>query len=187
MKENLEKEGKTVTGTDVVDFLCDKALIKTRLRPKTQTIMDSDSVLVMTCGIGVQCVSTAVNKLVHPAANTISLGGATGEWWSEERCAQCGDCLLDYTGGICPVTACAKHLTNGMCGGSDKGMCEVGKERECGWSRIYDRLKARGRIDKLKTYVPAKKNRFYIPPEEIKTTTRWSLEAKAAPVKEEAE
>lgn len=187
MKEDLEKEGKTVTGTDVVDFLCDKALIKTRLRPKTEAIMGSDSVLVMTCGIGVQCVSASVNKLVHPAANTISLGGARGEWWSEERCSQCGDCLLDYTGGICPVTACAKHLINGMCGGSDKGMCEVGENRECGWAKIYDRLKERGRIDKLKTYVPAKKNRFYIPPEEIKTTTRWSLEAKAEEVKEAAE
>ena len=85
------------------------------------------------------------------------------------------------------MTACAKHLINGMCGGSDKGMCEVGEKRECGWARIYDRLKERGRIDKLKTYVPAKKNRFYIPPEEIKTTTRWSLEAKAEEVKEAAE
>jgi ferredoxin len=187
MKADLEGAGKTVTGTDVLDFLCDKALIKTRLRPKTNVIMESDSVLVMTCGIGVQCVAASIEKLVHPAANTISVGGARGEWWSEERCAQCGDCLLDYTGGICPVTACSKHLINGMCGGSQDGMCEVGENRECGWSQIYDRLKARGRLDKMKTFVPAKRNRFYLPPEDMKSTTRWALEAKPEPVKEETE
>jgi ferredoxin len=180
MKGELEKAGKTVTGHDVVDFLCSKSLIKTRLRPKTKAIMAADSVLVMTCGIGVQCVAASVNKLVHPATNTVSLGGATGEWWSEERCAQCGDCLLDHTGGICPVTACSKGLINGICGGSKNGKCEVGKDRECGWSRIYERLKARGRLDKMRTFVPAKKNRSYLPPEDMKTTTKWSLEAKAA-------
>jgi ferredoxin len=184
MKEDLEKEGKTVTGYDVVDFLCDKSLIKTRLRPKTTQIMASDSVLVMTCGIGIQCVAASVNKIVHPATNTISMGGARGEWWSEERCAQCGDCLLEYTGGICPVTACAKHLTNGICGGSEQGICEVGENRECGWSRIYERLRARGKLDRMKTFVPPKRNRFYIPPENIKTTAMWSLEAKRGSAKE---
>ena len=179
MKEDLEGAGKTATGWDVVDFLCNKALIKTRLRPKTASIMGSDSLLVMTCGIGVQCVAASVNKIVHPAANTLSLDGARGEWWSEERCAQCGDCLLEYTGGICPVTACAKHLLNGACGGSEEGMCEVGENRECGWYRIYERLKARGRLDKMKTFVPPKRRRFYIPPEDMKTTTKWALEAKA--------
>ena len=178
MKEDLEKEGKTITGYDVLDFLCDKALIKMRLRPKTASIMESDSLLVMTCGIGVQCVAASINKIVHPATNTISVGGARGEWWSEERCAQCGDCLLEYTGGICPVTACAKHLINGMCGGSEDGMCEVGENRECGWYRIYERLKERGRLDKMRTFVPPKRNRLYNPPENIKTTTKWSLEAK---------
>ena len=115
---------------------------------------------------------------------TISMGGARGEWWSEERCAQCGDCLLEYTGGICPVTACAKHLINGICGGSEEGICEVGENRECGWSRIYERLRARGKLGKMKAFVPPKRNRFYIPPEDIKTTTMWSLEAKRGSAKE---
>lgn len=187
MKEGLENEGKTVTGCGVVDFLCSKSLIKTRLRPKTAAIMAADSVLVLTCGIGVQCTAASINKLVHPGTNTVSLGGATGEWWTEERCAQCGDCLLDHTGGICPVTACSKGLLNGICGGSKDGMCEVGETKECGWSQIYDRLKARGRLDKLRTYVPPKRNTTYIPPDRIKTTTKWSLEAKAATAEEASE
>src|SRR4030042_5928871 len=106
MKKTLEKEGKTVTGYCVVDFLCDKALVKTSLLPHEPEIDTADSLLVMTCGIGVQATAAVVNKLVHPAANTINIGGASGEWRGAERCRECGDCVLDLTGGICPLTAC---------------------------------------------------------------------------------
>ena len=37
----------------------------------------------------------------------------------------CGDCVLDKTAGICPVTTCPKGLLNGPCGGMWDGMCEV--------------------------------------------------------------
>ena len=80
MKKTLEKEGKTITGYRVVDFLCDKALIKTSLLPHEPEIDAADSLLVMTCGIGVQATAAVVNKLVHPAANTINVGGTRGEW-----------------------------------------------------------------------------------------------------------
>jgi len=50
-----------------------------------ENIRKSDSILVLTCGIGVQAVSTVVGKTVHPAANTVSLGGLQGLWPAEER------------------------------------------------------------------------------------------------------
>ena len=72
MKKQLEQEGKKVIGHVVVDFLCDKALIKTRLLPHETDIDAADSILVMTCGIGIQATAAVVNKLTHPACNTIS-------------------------------------------------------------------------------------------------------------------
>jgi ferredoxin len=105
MKEKLTAAGKKVTGTKVIDFLCEKALVKTGLRGKIDQVAAADSILVMTCGVGVQCVAAAVNKVCHPALNTINLGGSRGEWKGTERCIECGQCLLDYTGGICPLTA----------------------------------------------------------------------------------
>ena len=64
------------------------------------------------------------------------------------RCRGCGDCLLNETGGICPITTCAKSLMNGPCGGMVKGKCEVGNyEKDCGWVLIYERLKQIGRLD----------------------------------------
>ena len=101
MKQSLEEAGKKVAGTMVIDFLCQKALVKSRLRPKIEQVATADSILVMTCGLGVQAVATSVNKVCHPACDTINMGGSRGEWPGDERCLECGECLLEYTGGIC--------------------------------------------------------------------------------------
>jgi len=106
--------------------------------------------LVLSCGIGVQAVSNVVNKTVRPALNTMSLGGFQGLWPSEERCGQCGDCVLDLTGGICPITRCAKSLLNGPCGGSSNGKCEISKDIDCAWHLIIERLEALGELDRIK-------------------------------------
>jgi len=177
MKQKLEREGKTVTGYSVVDFLCDKALIKTRLFPHEAEIDIADSLLVMTCGIGVQATAAIVNKITHPATNTINLGGARGEWWGEERCRQCGECVLEYTGGICPLTACSKGLINGQCGGAKNGRCEVEPDvRPCGWQLIYERLKALGRLDKIKAMPSLKNYNKMQPPKHLRSTILWALE-----------
>ena len=68
----------------------------------------------------------------------------------EYKCDQCGECYLNLTGGICPITACSKSLVNGQCGGCKDGKCEVDSEMECGWERIYRRLAQIGRLDVLK-------------------------------------
>ena len=178
MKKKLEAAGKNVTGVCVIDFLCQKALVASRLRAHEDEVMGSDSLLVMTCGIGVQAVAAMVNKRVHPACNTISLGGSRGEWRGEERCMECGDCLLDYTGGICPLTACSKKLTNGACGGATDGKCEVSQDKPCGWELIYTRLKELGKLDRLKTFIPPKTYSKMRPRWDLLATSVWALENK---------
>jgi hypothetical protein len=176
MKERLEGAGKQVTGYTVIDFLCQKALVASRLRPLEAQVMEADSVLVLTCGVGVQAVGAMVQNPVHPACNTISLGGSRGEWRGTERCLECGDCLLHYTGGICPLTACSKGLINGACGGASDGRCEVSPEKPCGWELIYERLKEVGRLDLLKEFIPPKQWNKQRPRPEILSTALWALE-----------
>jgi hypothetical protein len=176
MKELLEGAGKHVTGYTVIDFLCQKALIASRLRPLEDKVMEADSLLVLTCGVGVQAVGAMVPKPVHPGCNTISLGGSRGEWQGTERCLECGDCLLHYTGGICPLTACSKGLTNGACGGASDGRCEVSPEKPCGWELIYERLKEVGRLDLLKRFIPPKEWNKQRPRPELLSTSLWALE-----------
>lgn len=177
MKQKLEEAGKEITGYTVIDFLCDKALAKLRLKTHEDEIVESDSLLVMTCGVGIQATAAVVEKVTHPACNTVSVGGARGEWRGSERCRECGDCLLDLTGGICPITACSKSLINGQCGGAKEGKCEVEPDvRECGWLLIYERLKKLNRLDRMKEIVPPKAYSKMQPPKRLRSTIMWALE-----------
>ena len=177
MEKQLQQEGKTVVGHAVVDFLCDKALVKFKLQLHEAAIVSADSLLVMTCGIGVQATAAVVDKITHPGCNVINVGGTRGEWRGDERCLECGDCLLDYTGGICPMTACTKSLINGPCGGAKDGRCEFEPEsRECGWHLIYERLKKLGNLDRMKVTLDAKDYGKMRPPQDLRSTIMWALE-----------
>jgi len=172
----LKKAGRKVTGTCLVDFLCNKILVATRLARHMEQIEQSDSVLALTCGIGVQAVAKVVNKVVHPADNTVSLGGLQGLWPAEERCQACGDCVLDYTGGLCPLTSCAKGLLNGPCGGAQDGKCEVDSEKDCGWLKIYERLEKLERLDNLKKFQKARDHGKMMPSADLRKTLFYDLE-----------
>jgi Methylene-tetrahydrofolate reductase C terminal len=177
MKEKLEAAGKTVTGTDVVGFLCEKALVRSRLAPKTRQVMEADSVLVLTCGVGIQATAASINKQCHPGCDTQNLGGSRGEWQGSERCVECAECVLEWTGGICPLTACTKHLLSGQCGGASKGKCELAPEKDCGWELIYHRLKAIGQLDNLKRVPPPKSWGKMAPDVHILGTDEYALES----------
>ena len=176
MKQKLEEAGKNITGTNVIDFLCEKALVKSRMRTKADSVNAADSILVMTCGLGVQAVAATTNKPCHPACNTMNLGGSRGEWPGAERCIECGDCLLEYTGGICPLTSCTKGLINGACGGASAGRCELSKDRECGWEVIYHRLKATNRLEQLNKLITPKDWSKAQPDLETRATSRYAME-----------
>jgi ferredoxin len=176
IKAELEKAGKNVTSTTLVDFLCNKLLVATRLTRETDKIKQTDSILVLSCGVGVQAVSKVVDKVVRPAANTVSLGGLQGLWPSDERCQACGDCALDYTGGICPITFCAKSLLNGPCGGTKDGKCEVNSEKDCGWQLIYERLEKVGRLENFKKVRTPRDHSKMLPLSELRETSFYDIE-----------
>ena len=177
MAEELTAAGKEIAGRVSIDFLCSKALAGVRLMRRFGEIEPADALLAMSCGIGVQAVSAIVDKPVYPADNTLSVGGAQGVWRGEERCAQCGDCVLGLTGGICPVTACSKSLLNGPCGGyTPEKKCEVDETMDCGWLRIYERLKKLGRLDQMKRITEPKDHQRMFPPARLRSTTLWAVE-----------
>ena len=152
--EALEKEllaaGK-VTGILTTDYICNVDNLKLRLERRRAMLDEADTVLVLSCGVGVQTVAEYLeNKKVCAACDTYPLPGYQGVTPLEHKCDQCGECFLNITGGICPLTACSKSLVNGQCGGAKAGKCEVDPDMECGWERIYRRLKQVGRLDVLK-------------------------------------
>jgi len=176
LSEKLIENGKKIVGSFVVDFACNKVLVALKLNRYIAELQKADSVLVSSCGIGVQAVSSMINLPVHPADNTIYMGGFSGVWTGEERCLQCGDCKLDITGGICPYANCPKNLLNGACGGSDKGKCEVDPEKDCAWARIYERLKEIGKLENLKKIQSPRDWNLMQPPVVRKRSIFWALE-----------
>jgi hypothetical protein len=176
MVKKLTAAGKKVTGSKNIDFLCEKALVKSDLKGRVEQLQAADAVLVLTCGIGVQCVAAAVNKPVYPGCNTVNLGGSRGEWEGTERCLECGQCLLYYTGGICPLTACTKSLISGACGGANRGKCEISKDRDCGWELIYERLKERGLLHRLDDLLKPLDHKKIMPRPEMMSTPRYGVE-----------
>jgi len=178
MKSKLENERKIITGVMEVDFLCQKALIRSRTRRRLNEIENADSLLIFSCGLGVQASSSIITKVCYPALNTKTFNGITGMWQGTERCDTCGDCLLDFTGGICPYTACPKKLLNGPCAGQSKGKCEIDPERDCGWELIYKSLKRIGQIERLYNFIPPRDYKKVLPPTELRKSSLWALDEK---------
>ena len=110
-----------------------------------------DAVLSIACGVGVQYVGEQFPQArVLPGMNTQHLAANTAQGVWTEYCHGCGECVLAWTGGICPIARCSKSLINGACGGTNHGKCEVKAEMDCGWYLIYKKLQATGKLDELR-------------------------------------
>jgi len=144
-KETLEEMGRQVTGWAVGEVTCHLGGTRLESRKHHGSIEEADAVLVLSCGAGVQTVADAVDKPVFPGLESAFLGNVIRAGIFEERCQMCGDCVLDKTAGICPVTTCPKGLLNGPCGGMWDGMCDVLTDRECTHVRIRRRLESQHR------------------------------------------
>ncbi len=133
---------------------CDRQLVATTLRPQLENV---DAILSLACGVGPQTlIDVFPDMKVLTAVDTFGMGGKDRELGHFfEYCSGCGDCLLNETGGICPMTRCPKSLVNGPCGGMLEGKCEVGDyQNDCAWFLIYERLKKLGQLDNFRKYRP---------------------------------
>ena len=116
-----------------------------------------DAVVSLACGVGVQFMAEKYHATpVYPGVNTCFLGATEERGLWTERCQACGQCILARTGGICPVSRCAKRILNGPCGGSTSGHCEINKEVVCAWQLIIDRLKNLDKFDDYEKLAPVK-------------------------------
>ena len=142
------EQGKTVTGSARIDFLCNKTQTDKKLIDLIPE--GTENIFVVSCGLGVQTIAEISEVPVYAACNSLNYTGHHGMALTKKACDACAQCYLTMTGGICPIVDCSKSLVNGQCGGAKNGKCEVDPNMECGWERIYQKLKKIGRLDAMK-------------------------------------
>lgn len=118
---------------------------------------DCQAIVSLACGVGVQCLADKFpKKEVFPGVDAVFMGATLEPGLYREHCVGCGDCIIGETGGLCPVSRCAKGLLNGPCGGSQGGRCEVSADIPCIWQLIYERMEGQGNQNSLDKIVPPK-------------------------------
>ncbi|HBU70034.1 MAG TPA: 5,10-methylenetetrahydrofolate reductase [Elusimicrobia bacterium] len=156
ISEELKKAGKKVSGSAVLDTPCDIRVAKRDLKNVSAGVF-----LILGCGAGVQSVEKVTSAPLVPALDPVFTGTVERIGIYHEYCALCGSCMLAGTGGICPITRCAKSLINGPCGGAVNGKCEADPDSDCAWALILEKTKGKGI---LKDYMPP---RSFIKPKNI--------------------
>jgi len=153
MKDRLQQLGKRVSGWTVIPTACDE-MTEVAMKENSRAIESASCILAMPCALGVHRLSLYIHRPIIPALDTLFIAVEDTPGFFHEVCAQCGQCILGETAGICPITACHKGLVNGPCGGTNNGKCEVDKEKDCAWTLIYRRLSEQGRLDLMRKYHP---------------------------------
>ncbi|MDD5259173.1 MAG: methylenetetrahydrofolate reductase C-terminal domain-containing protein [bacterium] len=167
LAEELAKNQKKVTGTIVLDTPCDMRIVKKELLHNEKAGL-AESLVLLSCGAGVQSIAQVCpERDLVPALDTLFLGSIERLGNFNQYCSLCGDCIIDETAGLCPVTRCAKALVNGPCGGAVNGKCEVNSGQDCVWILIYEKLQKNP--TNIKKYRKIKSNASISKPQRIKT------------------
>ena len=138
-----EAQGKHITGSVNIDFLCNKVQTEKKLAGIVPE--ETQNVVVISCGLGVQTVADLEKVPTFTATNSLNYVGHHGMALTKKTCGACAQCYLNVTGGICPIVDCSKSLVNGQCGGAKNGKCEIDPKKDCAWEKIYQRLEKQGR------------------------------------------
>lgn len=156
MAEKLNENSVAVTGSDVVPAACHELDTQRVLRKNKEALAKAEALLVLTCGAGVQAVGEYLEKPVISGCDSLFIGNSKRQMHYYEKCSACGDCVLNRTATLCPVTRCPKGLLNSPCGGARNGKCEADKKNDCIWIKIYERMKKHGRLDDFMEIIPPK-------------------------------
>jgi len=152
LRQAFKKQGRDM---QITEFTVERQCEDEFIQEAAEAVAGAEAVLSLACGAGVQDIARRFKNMpVLPGVNTVFVGVMEDRGLFTEECLCCGDCRLGQYGGVCVLTRCAKKLSNGPCGGSRNGKCEINPETDCAWQLVIDRMGALGQLDSLKEYVP---------------------------------
>ncbi len=149
MEQSLKKAGKNITFTISIDEPCDMRVLKEDIRFVEDELKNTDAVVVLSCGTGVQTISEFTKKKVIAGTNSkyIAKTEHIGEY--SPLCCGCDECRLNFTGGVCTITLCPKGLLNGPCEGHNGIKCEVDDASDCAFMASYINMKNFGEEENI--------------------------------------
>lgn len=167
MAQTLQEHGHKITGTFAIDVPCDERMDKIFFRKFKEKLSQSTAILVLACGAGINAIAKNTDLKVYSGLDSLFVGTTERLGNFNEYCSLCGDCILNETEAICPVTRCPKGFVNGPCGGAINGNCEVYPDKQCLWVSIYEKNNNAPVFSKM---IPYRKNRKLNQPQTIRKT-----------------
>lgn len=142
MKGLAKKWGKQVVVAKCVNgCCCHEIMIQAKKVYLTPVAQKCDALIMLSCASGIK--SAYMTDLKMPVIAALdSVGGAVVTHKkglvAESLCVGCGQCVLSFTGGICPVSKCPSKQQYSPCKQYPLNgtKCAVDPERDCVWKEI---------------------------------------------------
>ena len=144
LKDLLKEWGKEVVFSRNILIGCSEETMRQTLRINRRSILRSDALVIIACSGGVKTAFLCEPMVpVVGVLDTVGAGAITrlDNLVARSMCIACGHCVLNYTGGICPLSECPLKMKYGPCEEAPKnGMqCAVNPYQNCVWREIAKR------------------------------------------------
>jgi len=144
LRDLLEKCGKQVVFADTVAACCVEPLVGKALAANQEYVSMSDALVMGSCPSGVKAAF-----LCDPGIAVVAALDSVGctvfskqdDIVGRSICNGCGQCVITYTGGICPLSECPAKRKYEPCRKAPKegSQCAVDPNRDCVWKEIAKR------------------------------------------------
>lgn len=144
MRELVQGMGKEVTCEVIAIACCAEELMRPLFKMHAGPLSKSDAMVVISCAGGVKsAVLSSPGLPVIAALDTIGSAPVSFQDSPVNRstCSACGQCVLTFTGGICPIGECPSKRKYSPCdkAPTEGTRCGVVPERDCVWVEIRKR------------------------------------------------
>lgn len=150
MRDLVRGMGKEVTLELIAIACCAEELMRPLFKMHAGPLSKSEAMVVISCAGGVKsAVLCSPGLPVIAALNTTGSAPVSFQDTpvSRSACSACGQCVLTFTGGICPIGECPSKRKYSPCdkAPTEGTRCGVVPERDCVWVEI----KRRGNMQAL--------------------------------------
>ncbi len=144
LRAYLESWGKEVMAAGCVTACCAEEVMRQAVSRHRESLAASDVLIMLSCAGGVKSA-----YLACPGVPVIAAIDSVGSVPVSRRddpvarslCTSCGQCVISFTGGICPLSECPAHRKYGPCKKRSRleDLCVLDARRECVWTEIERR------------------------------------------------